>query len=134
MLTAQSLPGTSAIDGEVGRVLARTHANGLAIAVVDHGRVGYVQFFGIRDAKGDPLTTDTIMYGASLTKTVFAYTLMQLADQGRIKLDTPIADDLDDPLPNDVRAGAGYGELVRFILGDTGVPYDWEYATYAGKS
>jgi hypothetical protein len=37
-------------------------------------------------------------------------------------------------LSNDVRSEAGFGELVRFILGDTGVPYDWEYGDYAGKS
>jgi CubicO group peptidase (beta-lactamase class C family) len=68
--------------------------------VVDHGKVGYVQAYGIRNAKGDPLNADTIMYGASLTKTVFAYMVMQLADQGRLKLDTPIKDDLDKPLPS----------------------------------
>ena len=79
--------------------MAATHANGMAVAVVDHGKVGYVGAFGIRNAKGDPLTADTIMYGASLTKTVFAYTVMQLVDQGRLKLDTPIKDDLDKPLP-----------------------------------
>ena len=32
-------------------------------------------------------------------QTVFAYTVMQLVDQGKISLDTPIAHDLDDPLP-----------------------------------
>ena len=37
-------------------------------------------------------------------------------------------------LSNDVRAEAGFADLVRFILGDTGVPYDWEYADRAGKS
>ena len=56
--------------------------------------------YGIRNAKGDPLTTDTVMYGASLTKTVFAYTVMQLVDQGKLKLDTPLKDDLDKPLPS----------------------------------
>ncbi len=45
------------------------------------------------------LTTDTVMYGASVTKTVFAYTVMQLVDQGKLKLDTPLKDDLDNPLP-----------------------------------
>jgi CubicO group peptidase (beta-lactamase class C family) len=39
------------------------------------------------------------MYGASLTKTVFAYTVLQLVDEGKLRLDTPIADDLDQPLP-----------------------------------
>ena len=37
-------------------------------------------------------------------------------------------------LSNDVRAEAGFADLVRFILGDTGVPYDWEYGDEAGKS
>ena len=37
-------------------------------------------------------------------------------------------------LANDVRAEAGFGDLVRFVLGETGVPYDWEYAGQAGKS
>jgi hypothetical protein len=28
---------------------------------------------------------------------------------------------------NDVRSEAGFAELVKFILGDTGVAYEWEY-------
>ncbi len=90
----------AAIDAEVGKIMSRTHANGMAVAVIDHGKVQYVNAYGIRDAKGDPLTTDTVMYGASLTKTVFAYTVMQLVDQGKLNLDTPIKDDLDKPLPS----------------------------------
>ena len=43
---------------------------------------------------------DTVMYGASLTKAVFGYTVMQLVDQGKLNLDTPIKDDLDNPLPS----------------------------------
>ena len=88
------------MDAEVGTVMTRTHAKGLAIAVIDHGKVGYVQAYGIRNAEGDPLHTDTVMYGASLTKTVFAYTVMQLVDQGKLNLDTPLKDDLDKPLPS----------------------------------
>ena len=37
-------------------------------------------------------------------------------------------------LSNDVRAEAGFADLVKAILGDTGVPYDWEYGDRAGKS
>ena len=37
-------------------------------------------------------------------------------------------------LSNDVRSEAGFSDLVKFILGDTGVPFDWEYGSYAGKS
>jgi CubicO group peptidase (beta-lactamase class C family) len=93
-----TLPTPGAIDARVKQVMARTHANGLAIALVDHGSVGYVQAYGIRNAKREPLTPDTVMYGASLTKMVFGYHVMQLVDQGKINLDTPIKDDLEKPL------------------------------------
>jgi CubicO group peptidase (beta-lactamase class C family) len=99
-LHAQVIPDPPAINAEVKKIMDRTHANGMAVAVVDHGQVGFVQAYGIRNAKGEPLTTDTVMYGASITKTVFAYTVMQLVDQGKLKLDTPIKDDLDHPLPS----------------------------------
>jgi CubicO group peptidase (beta-lactamase class C family) len=97
---AQTIPNGAAIDAEVSKIMTFTNAKGMAVAVIDHGRVSYVHAYGMRDAKGDPLATDTIMYGASLTKTVFAYTVMQLVDQGKLNLDTPLKDDLDKPLPS----------------------------------
>jgi CubicO group peptidase (beta-lactamase class C family) len=97
---SQTMPNGAAIDGEVSKIMTQTDTKGAAVAVIDHGKVSYVHAYGIRNANGDPLTTDTIMYGASLTKTVFAYTVLQLVDQGKLKLDTPIKDDLDNPLPS----------------------------------
>ncbi|MBV9758924.1 MAG: beta-lactamase family protein [Acidobacteriaceae bacterium] len=99
LAAAQSLPTGASIDRQVGQLMTRAHAQGMAVAVIDHGKVAYVQAYGIRNAKGDPLTPDTVMYGASLTKTVFAYTVLQLVDQGKLKLDTPIETYLDKPLP-----------------------------------
>jgi CubicO group peptidase (beta-lactamase class C family) len=98
--TIPEIPGSPAIDNKVRDILARTHANGMAVAVVDHGDVRYVRAYGIRNAANQPLTEDTVMYGASPTKTVFAYTVLQLVDQGRITLDTPLKDDLDGLLPS----------------------------------
>ncbi|MBX3594120.1 serine hydrolase domain-containing protein [Sphingomonas sp.] len=89
------------------QAMADTGAKGLAIAVIDNGRVASVQSFGIRNAAGDPLTPDTIMYGASLTKALFAYYAMTLVDDGRLDLDRPIADMLPRPLPD-------YGNLDRY--------------------
>lgn len=89
----------SSIDAAVHKVMANTGARGLALAIIDDGRVRYVHAYGVRNAHGDPLTSDTIMYGASLTKTVFAYTVLQLVDEGKLALDTPLAAYLDKPLP-----------------------------------
>jgi CubicO group peptidase (beta-lactamase class C family) len=97
---AQTPPSGAAIDTEVSKIMTQTHAKGMAVAVIDHGKVGYVHAYGVRNTKGDPLTTDSIMYGASLTKTIFAYTVMQLVDEGKLNLDTAIKDDLDRPLPS----------------------------------
>ncbi len=88
-----------AIDAQARKLMSSTHAKGMAVAVIDHGKVIYVQAYGIRNAKAEPLTRDTVMYGASLTKTLFAYTVMQLVDKAKLKLDTPLKDYLDRPLP-----------------------------------
>lgn len=105
-LSAASLPATTppvpapaAIDAEVARAMAATGAQGLALAVIENGQIVHVKSYGLRNAAGEPLRTDTIMYGASLTKAVFAYTVMQLVDEGVLDLDPPIARYLPKPLP-----------------------------------
>ena len=95
----RSLPTPADVDAEVAKIMTRTRANGMAVALIDRGKPTYVQAYGIRNAAGDKLTTDTVMYGASLTKTLFAYSVMQLVDAGKLKLDTPLKAALDKPLP-----------------------------------
>lgn len=94
-----TVPTQAALDVEVARAMAATQAKGLAIAVIDDGQVVHVRSYGARNAAGDPLDTDTVMYGASLTKAAFAYTVMQLVEEGKLGLDTSIADYLPRPLP-----------------------------------
>jgi CubicO group peptidase (beta-lactamase class C family) len=93
--------------------MAETGAKGLAVAVIDDGRVASVQAFGHRNAKGEPLTVATVMYGASLTKAVFGYTVVQLAEEGKVDLDKPIADMLPKPLPDygNLDAYGNWGDL-----------------------
>ena len=93
------LPPPPAIEAEVVRLMGVTGARGLALAVIGDGRVSHVQTFGDRNAAGDPLTQTTVMYGASLTKAVFAWTVMQMAEEGMIDLDRPIGESLARPLP-----------------------------------
>jgi len=97
---AVALPTTTALDAEAARAMAATGARGLAIAVIDDGRVQQIRSYGQRNERGDPLQADTIMYGASLTKAVFGYTVMRLVDEGLLDLDRPIAQYLDRPLPD----------------------------------
>lgn len=94
-----ALPSSAALDAEVARAMAATGSKGMAVALVDEGRVVYVQSYGARNAAGQPLQTDTVMYGASLTKAAFGYMVMQLVEERRIDLDTSIATYLPKPLP-----------------------------------
>ena len=97
--TLARVPSAQALDAEAARAMAATQAQGLAIAVIEDGQVIHARSYGARNAAGLPLQPDTVMYGASLTKTAFAYMVMQLVDEGRLDLDTPIAEYLERPLP-----------------------------------
>ncbi len=97
--------------------MARTGAKGMAVAVIDRGKPVVVRAWGVRNAKGEPLTTDTVMYGASLTKAVFAYTVMQLVEEGRLDLDRSIAAYLPKPLPEYADAERRYAAW-QHLAGD----------------
>lgn len=79
--------------------MAATGAEGLAFAIIKDGDVKQVEALGVKNAKREPLEADTVMYGASLTKTVFAYFVLQLHDDGLLDLDQTIETLLPHPLP-----------------------------------
>ena len=103
MLAHMSAHATEAsdlsLDSYVRKGMLQTKTQGLAIAVIEDGRVAQVRTWGIRNAQGQPLSQDTVMYGASLTKAVFAYAVMQLSEEGKLDLDASIASYLPKPLP-----------------------------------
>ena len=108
------MPDAKQVATLASEAMSETKARGLAIAVIDDGKVASVQAFGERNAKSEPLTTDTVMYGASLTKAVFAYTVMQLVDEGKVDLDKPVAAYLAKPLPDygNLDAYGNWGDLA----------------------
>lgn len=64
---------------------------GVGIAVVEGGKVAWSRGFGVTHAQTRaPVNARTIFEDASLSKPVFAYLVMQLADQGLIDLDLPL--------------------------------------------
>lgn len=117
------MPEASAIAVAAQKAMRSTGAQGLAIATIENGKVRTVQAFGLRNAKGEPLTVDSIMYGASLTKAVFGYYVTQLAAEGRLDLDKPLAAILPRPLPT-------YGNLDAYgNWGDLAGDEQWKFIT-----
>lgn len=103
----------AALDAAVKAGMGATGARGIAVAVVEPDKAPLVRTWGARNAAGAKLEPDTIMYGASLTKAVFAYTVMQLVDEGKLVLDKPIGDILPQPLPayGNLDAYGNWGDL-----------------------
>jgi len=98
--SSSTLPASASIDAEAQRLMAREAVRGMALAVIDSGAVVHVAAYGYANVADDrALRTDTVMYGASLTKTAFAYMVLQLVEEGRLDLDRSIAEYLPRPLP-----------------------------------
>lgn len=101
------------LDAEIDRLAAAGKIPGVAVALVEDGKLVHVAAKGVRNQKGEPLTPDTIMYAASLTKATFAYYVLMLVDEGKLDLDTPIAAYLPKPLP-EYKAYADLGADPRW--------------------
>lgn len=87
-------------DAIVTQLMQEAHVTGLALAVFNSNQPSYVHAYGWRDKdKQLPFELNTVTYGASLTKAVFATLVMQLVDEGKLDLDKSIADYLPKPLP-----------------------------------
>jgi CubicO group peptidase (beta-lactamase class C family) len=103
-VTVIRLDGTriaaSQIDATVTRSMQEARIPGIGIAIFNHGAIVYSKTYGERDrATHKPLTTDTVMTAASLTKAAFAVTVLQLVEQGVLDLDRPVFEYLPKPLP-----------------------------------
>ncbi|MBK61472.1 MAG: serine hydrolase [Altererythrobacter sp.] len=89
-----------ALDTRIEELMAANDVKGMAIAIIDGDEIRHLRAFGHANVeKQVPLETDTIMYAASITKAAFTYMVLQLVDEGRIGLDTPISEYLAKPLP-----------------------------------
>ncbi len=102
-----------AIAADALRLMKREDVQGMALAVIEDGKVAHVAAYGQRNVERNlPLTTNTIMYGASLTKTAFAYMVLQLVDEGRLDLDASVAELLPRPLPEYDDGDDDYSDLA----------------------
>ena len=99
----------SAIDSIVTGAIAAAHVPGIAIAIINDGKIVCSRGYGLRDVERTlPFNDTTVTYGASFTKAAFAYMVMQLVDEKKIALDRPVAEYLAKPLPE----YAGYADLA----------------------
>jgi CubicO group peptidase (beta-lactamase class C family) len=82
-------------DGELGDVLGRhasTHGVPGAVAGILENGVATVACLGVADTRtGEPVTEDSRFGVGSLTKSMCATVVVELAEKGRLRLDDPVA-------------------------------------------
>ncbi|WP_428409275.1 serine hydrolase domain-containing protein [Hyphococcus sp.] len=99
---------------DIPALMSAAKVPGLAIAVIDDCKIDDVSYYGVADVEtGEAIGPDTIFEGASLTKTIFTVIVNQLADEGVIDLDEPLAASFDYPRVTDQQA---YATLTPRII------------------
>lgn len=148
-LSAQRLPVTrldsskispSQIDTAVARLMEEAHVTGAGIAILNDNKVVYLKAYGFRDKeKRLPLTPDSVMTAASLTKPAFATMVMQLVRERIIELDKAVYEYLPKALPEypdykDLVDDPQYKQItMRMLLDHTSGFPNWRRFTHDNK-
>ena len=87
------------LDKTIERLTKAANVQGIGVSVFNNGKTVYKKTFGYRrlDTR-EPLQTGTNIYGASLSKAVFAVLVMKLVEEGVLDLDKPLQSYLDKPI------------------------------------
>jgi CubicO group peptidase (beta-lactamase class C family) len=136
----QRLDGTSIapaeIDATVTKLMQGAHVTGTGIAIFNDGKISYLKAYGERDKeKHLPLTSDSVMTSASLSKSIFAYMVMQLVEEKVLDLDKPVYLYLPMPLPEyrfyrDLAGDQRYKKItLRMLLSHTSGFPNWRAFT-----
>lgn len=82
---------TTDLQQFIPRMMQHVGVPGLSIAVIRDAKMIWSQGFGVKNNETrEPVTSDTPFEAASFSKAAFAYAVLQLCDQGKLSLDTPL--------------------------------------------
>ncbi|MEU6777678.1 serine hydrolase domain-containing protein [Nonomuraea angiospora] len=108
-------PTSQTIDAYLRQAMESTGLPGMSVVVTHNGEVVHAAGYG-HDSEGRPVTANTPMRVASVSKSFTAMAVMTLVERGRIKLDEPVAGQLPGFRMADPRAAA---ITVRQLLNQT---------------
>jgi serine-type D-Ala-D-Ala carboxypeptidase/endopeptidase len=101
------------LQNKIEYLMKTANVCGVAVSVFNENKPVFTKTFGLADVpKHVPLNTSSVMYGASLSKMVFAYIVMQLVQEKTLDLDKPLVQYLDSPLVDyKMKQWKGYQDL-----------------------
>jgi CubicO group peptidase (beta-lactamase class C family) len=84
--------GLDALDADMAALVSEGHRAGVVYGVMQHGKLVALAAHGKRDlASGEPMTPDTVFRLYSQSRAVTAAAILTLVDEGRLRLDDPVA-------------------------------------------
>lgn len=96
------------LDARLKRLAEKPTVVGLAVGVVENGRITFLSGYGeTLEGSGEKVTAETVFRWASVSKGVAGTMVAKLAEQGKVKLDAPVvnyAPGLKLPNGNEYRA------------------------------
>ena len=120
--SGQPDPSPATIDRFVTQLMDSAHVPGLSIAIIRNNKLQYSQGYGLTKSDSTQrVTVETVFDAASLSKPVFAYAVLQMADEGMMDLDKPLHEYLPYP---DIASDERYKKITaRLVLSHrTGFP------------
>ena len=108
----------SEMEAAMTGIMEKAGVTGLSCAIINGSKLAYCKTFGLKNRKtGEPNNEQTVFASASLSKTVFAYLVMLLVEDGVIELDKPLQKFLNKPLPDyknyaDLRGDHRYKQIT----------------------
>ena len=109
----------AALDARLKRMVAKPNMVGMAVGVVEGGRITFLSGYGetVRGS-GEAVTPDTVFRWASVSKGVASTMVAKLAEQGKLSLDQPIASLAPSlQLPGGKQISATVTDLLSHRLG-----------------
>jgi serine-type D-Ala-D-Ala carboxypeptidase/endopeptidase len=96
-----SIINSDSLTSRVQCLIQKANVSGVGISVFNNNELVYSKTVGLADVQNKiPLTPDAEIYGASLSKMVFAYIVMLYVQDRVIDLDKPLVEYLHKPLPD----------------------------------
>lgn len=87
---ALQLAQTGQIDAYITREMQARRIPGVAISVIDRGKVILKRVYGIANLETDtPVKTGSVFQVASITKQFTSAAIMMLVEEGKVRLDDP---------------------------------------------
>lgn len=82
---------TQQLDALVPKLLQKYKVPGAAVALLRNGAPVWTQGYGLaHEATGTAVTPDTVFQAASISKSVAAWGVLRLVEQGKLSLDAPV--------------------------------------------